>query len=259
MKKLSALAAALSLLAMSACGTRAPAGTPEAAGTSSPAPEQALSVRLETVTDTIEDNGVTLLTYSYPAASVTGSDSAGDIETAINARLKPSQAVTDSLAEAAQTQYGGLSESDRELWGGYGLYYTAEVTRSDGRVLSLYCTVSENSGGAHPNNRGFGLNFDVRTGALLTGGDIDAGSLGVLVRSRFAGALTSSEFSDSFYGVGEFVERVMDTDQWYFTADGLYVFANEDEIAPHAVGITGVELSYGELAGALDERYMPAA
>ena len=139
-----------------------------------PEPEESsarVMVSFETVSDTIERDGAVMLTYSYPSAVVsTGTGSGAKISEAINAALTPPEDKLASLAEAAWAEYSALDEAGRETWPGYGLYYGAEVVRGDAAALCVYCTVSETSGGIHPNSGAFALNFDTPRGREAHGG-----------------------------------------------------------------------------------------
>ena len=47
------------------------------------------------------------------------------------------------------------------------------------------------------------------------------------------------------------------TSHWYFNEQGLVIFFNQYELAPHAAGIIKVELSYENLGGILKPEFIP--
>lgn len=262
MKRFSALLFALLMLALTACGVNQVSPTAPASSSPEPEPGRRVTVQFDTRTETVKnDDGVTLLTYSYPQASVDVSDSESGsaIEETINSTLTPSQDTLDQISQAAAAEYAGLDETQRESWTGYGLYYNAEVMRGDSRILSLYWTVSQMSGGSHPNNGGFGLSFDVETGERLTASSLgnEGGNLSSVVSRFVLSSISSNENIDTFYGISDFIENVLNTEQWYLSDSGLTVFANEGEIAPRAVGAMVFTMPYSDLQNSLSEKYAP--
>ena len=91
MKRFSALLFALLILALTACGVNQVSPTAPASSSPEPEPGRRVTVQFDTRTETVKnDDGVTLLTYSYPQASVDVSDSESGsaIEETINSHLR---------------------------------------------------------------------------------------------------------------------------------------------------------------------------
>ena len=267
MKRLAALCLCLLMAALAACGVgEAPVSgsSPAAEGASpSPAAQRRVMVRFDPVSETVTgDDGAVLLSYGYPRVTVTvsGSDAGLGISSEINAALTPQQEELDRLAQAAAAEYAALDGGGRESWTGYGLYYSAAVMRGDSRLLSLSCSVSEQSGGAYPNNSGFGLSFNL-DGGRISAESLDSGSgrLESEAERSVLAAISSGEDADSYFGADGFVESALAGGQWYFSDGGLTLFANEGEIAPRAVGQVVFTLPYEDIAGCLAEEYAPVA
>ena len=274
-KRIFALIMALCLVfALAACGqaeteeSPAPAESEEPAGSETPAgteePEEseapeALSaeVTFEEELSTVEEDGVTYMTAQSvaPNVSIEGADEAAQaIASVLSERLTVSQEDIDEYAAMAREHYDTLDETERESFGGYSIRYSAEVKRSEG-VLSVLCTRTEYTGGAHDNTSVFGLTFDLSTGALLSAADIAADYEGLCAKvaesvSAQAEALEEGTITGD---LDAYAGGVLDTEKWYLDGEGLVVFAAPDELAPHAAGTIVFTIPYSELEGLLND------
>lgn len=274
-KRIFALIMALCLVfALAACGqaeteeSPAPAESEEPAGSETPAgteePEEseapeALSaeVTLEEELSTVEEDGVTYMTAQSVAPNVTieGADEAAQaIASVLSERLTVSQEDIDEYAAMAREHYDTLDETERESFGGYSIRYSAEVKRSEG-VLSVLCTRTEYTGGAHDNTSVFGLTFDLSTGALLSAADIAADYEGLCAKVAESVAAQAEELEEGTItgDLDAYAGGVLDTEKWYLDGEGLVVFAAPDELAPHAAGTIVFTIPYTELEGLLNE------
>ena len=274
-KRIFALIMALCLVfALAACGqadteeSHAPAESEEPAGSETPAgteePEEseapeALSaeVTLEEELSTVEEDGVTYMTAQSVAPNVTieGADEAAQaIASVLSERLTVSQEDIDEYAAMAREHYDTLDETERESFGGYSIRYSAEVKRSEG-VLSVLCTRTEYTGGAHDNTSVFGLTFDLSTGALLSAADIAADYEGLCAKVAESVAAQAEELEEGTItgDLDAYAGGVLDTEKWYLDGEGLVVFAAPDELAPHAAGTIVFTIPYTELEGLLNE------
>lgn len=265
MKKVFALILALSMLSLAACGTSgqssSPSVPPSAPSSEQPEESERVMVQFEALTKTVESDDVTVLTYTVPQVTVTldDADTAKKITDDINSMLTPDESTLDELANSAAEAYAALDEAGRESWVPYGLTVTAEVTRGDSSVLSLYCTKSQMSGGPHPSNSSFGLNYNVSTGEKLTAEELasDTGMLDETVSKFVKEAAAGNENASAFYGVDDFADSALDGDGWYFSESGLTVFANPEEIAPYAQGTVVFTVPYSSLTSSLKASYFP--
>lgn len=274
-KRIFALIMALCLVfALAACGqadteeSHAPAESEEPAGSETPAgteePEEseapeALSaeVTLEEELSTVEEDGVTYITAQSvaPNVNIEGADEAAQaIASVLAERLTVPQEDIDEYADMAREHYDTLDETERESFGGYSIRYSAEVKRSEG-VLSVLCTRTEYTGGAHDNTSVFGLTFDLSTGAQLSAADIATDYEGLCAKVAESVAAQAEELEEGTItgDLDAYAGGVLDTEKWYLDGEGLVVFAAPDELAPHAAGTIVFTIPYSELEGLLND------
>ena len=274
-KRIFALIMALCLVfALAACGqaeteeSPAPAESEEPAGSETPAgteePEEseapeALSaeVTLEEELSTVEEDGVTYMTAQSvaPNVNIEGADEAAQaIASVLAERLTVPQEDIDEYADMAREHYDTLDETERESFGGYSIRYSAEVKRSEG-VLSVLCTRTEYTGGAHDNTSVFGLTFDLSTGAQLSAADIATDYEGLCAKVAESVAAQAEELEEGTItgDLDAYAGGVLDTEKWYLDGEGLVVFAAPDELAPHAAGTIVFTIPYTELEGLLND------
>ena len=274
-KRIFALIMALCLVfALAACGqaeteeSPAPAESEEPAGSETPAgteePEESeapealnAEVTLEEELSTVEEDGVTYMTAQSvaPNVSIEGADEAAQaIASVLAERLTVSQEDIDEYAAMAREHYDTLDETERESFGGYSIRYSAEVKRSEG-VLSVLCTRTEYTGGAHDNTSVFGLTFDLSTGALLSAADIVADYEGLCAKVAESVSAQAEELEEGTItgDLDAYAGGVLDTERWYLDGEGPVGLAAPDERAPHAAGTIVFTIPYTELEGLLNE------
>ena len=274
-KRIFALIMALCLVfALAACGqaeteeSPAPAESGEPAGSETPAgteePEESeapealnAEVTFEEELSTVEEDGVTYMTAQSvaPNVSIEGADEAAQaIASVLSERLTVPQEDIDEYSAMAREHYDTLDETERESFGGYSIRYSAEVKRSEG-VLSVLCTRTEYTGGAHDNTSVFGLTFDLSTGALLSAADIAADYEGLCAKVAESVSAQAEELEEGTItgDLDAYAGGVLDTEKWYLDGEGLVVFAAPDELAPHAAGTIVFTIPYTELEGLLNE------
>ena len=262
------------VFALAACGqaeteeSPAPAESEEPAGSETPAgteePEESeapealnAEVTLEEELSTVEEDGVTYMTAQSvaPNVSIEGADEAAQaIASVLSERLTVPQEDIDEYSAMAREHYDTLDETERESFGGYSIRYSAEVKRSEG-VLSVLCTRTEYTGGAHDNTSVFGLTFDLSTGALLSAADIAADYEGLCAKVAESVSAQAEELEEGTItgDLDAYAGGVLDTEKWYLDGEGLVVFAAPDELAPHAAGTIVFTIPYTELEGLLNE------
>ena len=274
-KRIFALIMALCLVfALAACGqadteeSHAPAESEEPAGSETPAgteePEESeapealnAEVTFEEELSTVEEDGVTYMTAQSvaPNVNIEGADEAAQaIASVLAERLTVPQEDIDEYADMAREHYDTLDETERESFGGYSIRYSAEVKRSEG-VLSVLCTRTEYTGGAHDNTSVFGLTFDLSTGAQLSAADIATDYEGLCAKVAESVAAQAEELEEGTItgDLDAYAGGVLDTEKWYLDGEGLVVFAAPDELAPHAAGTIVFTIPYTELEGLLND------
>ena len=274
-KRIFALIMALCLVfALAACGqaeteespapseSEEPAGSETPAGTEEPEESEApealnAEVTLEEELSTVEEDGVTYMTAQSvaPNVNIEGADEAAQaIASVLAERLTVPQEDIDEYADMAREHYDTLDETERESFGGYSIRYSAEVKRSEG-VLSVLCTRTEYTGGAHDNTSVFGLTFDLSTGAQLSAADIATDYEGLCAKVAESVAAQAEELEEGTItgDLDAYAGGVLDTEKWYLDGEGLVVFAAPDELAPHAAGTIVFTIPYSELEGLLND------
>lgn len=274
-KRIFALIMALCLVfALAACGqaeteeSPAPAESEEPAASETPAgteePEESeapealnAEVTFEEELSTVEEDGVTYMTAQSVAPNVTieGADEAAQaIASVLAERLTVSQEDIDEYSAMAREHYDTLDETERDSFGGYSIRYSAEVKRSEG-VLSVLCTRTEYTGGAHDNTSVFGLTFDLSTRRALSAADIAADYEGLCAKVAESVSAQAEELEEGTItgDLDAYAGGVLDTEKWYLDGEGLVVFAAPDELAPHAAGTIVFTIPYTELEGLLNE------
>ena len=274
-KRIFALIMALCLVfALAACGqaeteeSPAPAESEEPAASETPAgteePEESeapealnAEVTLEEELSTVEEDGVTYMTAQSvaPNVNIEGADEAAQaIASVLSERLTVPQEDIDEYSAMAREHYDTLDETERESFGGYSIRYSAEVKRSEG-VLSVLCTRTEYTGGAHDNTSVFGLTFDLSTGAQLSAADIAADYEGLCAKVAESVAAQAEELEEGTItgDLDAYAGGVLDTEKWYLDGEGRVVFAAPDELAPHAAGTIVFTIPYSELEGLLND------
>ena len=146
----------------------------------------------------------------------------------------------------------------------YSLEQGYTVTRNDGRILAFSTMSSGYEGGAHGYYMEYGVNFDMRTGKLLSIADIaedEAAFQEICVQEMMRqyeeleeqGILFDREMLVP--GLEGILEGKMEGSEWYFTEDGIRFISNIYEIAPYAVGKITFDVPYEMVEGALKEVY----
>ncbi len=164
----------------------------------------------------------------------------------INAVLAPP---ADSTLER-QIQECAADDIARELeLPGSEMEESYEVNGVHGYVLS----VSQHyfayfSGAAHGNYGSKTINFDLRTGQILTPADLFRPEADTLLNKLISDRLKSIYPED--HGIFSF-EGVTEQQNYVFEADSLGTYFNPYEIAPYAAGQVLVKFSYDEVAAVL--------
>lgn len=162
------------------------------------------------------------------------------IEAYINDNVDEYRKVNLPLLEASKDlPHASLSWSD---------YITGTVTGKHGNILSYTVTKYAYTGGAHGMTSETALNFDMKTGTLLTEGDFfregSREKLAELLSRHLTGSLESPEDSSML-----FVKSIEPNGNFQVTEEGVTYIYNQYEIAPYAMGIIRVTLPWDELEG----------
>lgn len=143
----------------------------------------------------------------------------------------------------------------------------AELTRGDVGVISLSYDVFTYGGGAHGYVTRTSASYDAETGDKLSLESIseDAELLNQLVYGYILNISAGEKYKDPagesiFFNpdLTESITDLIESDNWYFSDEGLVFFANPYELAPYAYGRVDFTIPYAAMDGLLKEDYLPA-
>lgn len=205
-----------------------------------------------------------VLTASYDHVSVTVEENEAATQAIMAEFEKREKAFQESVAELVEwakedtlVMDSGMSYSEQK---GY------EVKRNDGHILSFATGSGGFEGGAHGYYMDYGLNFDAKTGQVLTIADIaqdEAAFQEICVQEmlrqcedlRAEGLLFDDEMLDAVGGLQGILEGKMEGEEWYFTEEGICFISNIYEIAPYAAGNFLFDIPYEMIDETLKEEY----
>ncbi len=212
----------------------------------------------------LNENGLELVYTKQSIAESRFPDANGIVSDVLREISLDFEANSQYLEEAARTY---VAECNPQGFYAYSNYQTMDVPRHDSSIVSLVCTSSVYSGGAHPSTVQMAYNLDLRQGVQLILEDViyeeSVQQLYQMVMEK-----VEQRFSPygEVYGLYEDYAQVLVqtllsygdmTAYWYLSDTGLVLYYNQYELAPYAAGIIQVELPYGELEGILKEEYHP--
>lgn len=211
-----------------------------------------------------KEGEVLVMSAAYDRVSVTveGNEAATQAIMAEFERREQSfqESLADTIEWAKQDTFvmeSGMSYSEES---GYG------TERNDGRVLSFSVGSSGFEGGAHGYYMEYGLNFDAKTGQVLTIADVAqdmAAFQEICVQEmlrqcedlKAQGLLFDEEMLGTVGGLQGILEGKMEGEEWYFTEDGIRFISNIYEIAPYAAGNFRFDIPYEMINETLKEEY----
>ena len=221
-----------------------------------------ISVSVPTATDiTTAEDGAAIFQYVYPSMNLIFPD-AGVAERVVEhhrARMIEQLPAVESTRQMALNDYRPGQTFLPYL---YSVSYTP--MRADQSVLSIFGSTSIYTGGAHPDHLGFGANYDMVTGEVLTLGSIltnidQKTKLRDLVIVALDDIAQERHLSGYKNYVNQRFERDESTDQdWFFTNTGIAFFFDPYEIAPYSEGTIVAEVPYSSLVGIISDAYFPA-
>ena len=269
-----------------------PTVTPEPTATPEPTPEPTPDVQDGQIIIAVEstqkqaydpqDGTQLILTFSYetPKIEIVGR---ADAEKAINeyiAMLDETYVTGEDYGDGQGTGYNNMltmAEDNYNYWTSTdgGEVYTLElvsdrsvtVERGDTQVLTLLYNDYSDLGGAHGSYGYTGYSFDTQTGELLTLDKLSSDPDGL--RSFLTDYMVTTiendtslqERTDGFIPDNDYnaaLSALLREGSWYFSGSGMVIFSSLYEISSYAAGIIQFEIPYSELAGHIDEKWIPA-
>lgn len=197
------------------------------------------------------------LYFSYmlnPAKVIDGisDDAAANINKVLDESYAAAAEYCNSFKEDAYAAY-----IDNSMLAPYSYTYSVKVERCDENVISVVVSESVYAGGAHGSSAKATFNFSAKSGALLSVTDIanDGNALAEHIVSYIQRAY-SDTVQNNEPDLSQ-VSKLIENGQWYFTNEGLVVFAQPYEIASYAAGMPTFIIPYSELEGLVYKNILP--
>ena len=210
-----------------------------------------VSVSFEETNDEIKaDDGTLLLenSTSMPVVTIEGAD---DIAAKINADIEThyNLSADEETLEMAKSDYeSSLADEDGSWFRGYAQSVTADVTRMDDSVLSLELTSYLDMGGAHGNYGVVGLNYNVKTGELISLEDLaeDYAAFHATALDYIVNLAETPTYQEKLFGPSkdDLDSALFEWGSWVFTQSGISFFADPYVLGPYAAGEIYFRLPY---------------
>lgn len=229
-----------------------------------PAPTSYVSVSYDTARGSFYGHNDELIFLSEIVTPVVKLKSSRASEK-ISARLNEFQSAYGEGADAIKSSaLAQMDEIDPEAPFEYRC--SVSVERGDAEVLSLAYDIYTYSGGENGYTSRTARNFDTQSGSELTLGDItpDADTLEEFLYGYILKLAAGEKYS--FEGESIFFEdfsavlpELIAGNSWYFSNDGLVIYADPYSIASVVQGRIDFVIPYEVLDGLIDEKYIPEA
>ncbi len=242
------------------------AGPENAAEISSPETDTAVSIlesniKIEMKNEEEEktaENGTVYLTrsWTYPVISIEGNDAAAEkINADIRSRVDSFRANTE-VEEWAKEGYEYKTE---ELPDDTFLSYSEDLSfaaqRADSNVISFTESFYAYTGGAHGNSDTRGVNYNAKTGELISFTDLSDDSAAfhedtLAYNQKLAETASYQErmFSSESITDGSLEAVLYADDVWYLSTSGLVFMSAPYALGPYAAGTIEFIIPYSDLA-----------
>lgn len=221
----------------------------------------ASNIKIETKNEEEEktaENGTVYLTrsWAYPVVSIEGNDAAAEkINADIRSRIDSFKANTE-VEEWAKEGYEYYTE---ELPDGSFISYSEDLSFTTQRVDSNVISFTENfysyTGGAHGNSDTRGINYNAKTGELISFADLSDDSAAfhedtLAYNQKLAETESYRErmFSSESITDGSLETVLYADDVWYLSTSGLVFMSAPYALGPYAAGLIEFIIPYSDLA-----------
>ena len=145
----------------------------------------------------------------------------------------------------------------------YDITQSLALTRSDSQVVSIVEYSSDYFGGPHGNYWYQGINFDAKTGEILSISEVIKDKTGFYpaandyIAKKIEQKAEQEDIGDLLWpDYTKIIENMWNEEvSWYFDASGLTIVFNPYEIAAYAVGTFFITLPYSEFGTYFSDQY----
>ena len=133
------------------------------------------------------------------------------------------------------------------------------ISRSDDSVLSLVYTTYVYKGGDKGETKTSSYVFDTESGDLLTLDMLaaDRGAFDAAVLESMKAAAAADPVFSGVEGIDELLPGLLREGAWALTREGIEFVSDEHEFSQTVDGVFRAAVSYEQLAGLMDEKYLP--
>lgn len=213
------------------------------------------TVTFETKTEerTLEDGSVIIeVSCMTPTVTIPGNEQAQDL-------------IAQSLGEMEESFYAAAAESENDARAFYTENPTAlqdaghflaqldyDISRVDDKVVSLIRNDVTYTGGAHGYGGQSGVNYDTKTGEILTIDKItdDKEAFVACVKDYIINECDNGEYKEAvFPDYKDYLDYVVADDCWRFDDTGIVFIANAYTLGPYAAGTMIFTIPYDQVEG----------
>lgn len=205
------------------------------------------------------DDGTVYLTktYTYPTVTIEGNDTAAEkINADIRSQIDSFLSNTEAESWAKEAYEYRLKESPDDPFISYSEDLSFKTERADSNVISFTLNNYAYTGGAHGNSDTRGINYNPRTGELISFSDLSEDPAAFHEDTlAYNQALAKTEtyqqrmFSPESITDGSLESTLYADDAWYLSTFGLVFMSPPYALGPYAAGTIEFIIPYTDLAG----------
>lgn len=196
--------------------------------------------------------------YSYPVVTIKGNQAASEaIAKDQQQRKEKFMEGSKENQQMAEEGYNNIEvEEDQDYFEGYREDISYQGERKDDKVISFVSSYYAYLGGAHGSSYMEGVNYDVKTGKVLTLEDIftDREAAMEEIKAFMLEQCESPSFKPRLFpDYEDYLDDVLTDEYWYFSEEGIHVISNEYMLGTYAAGSFEFIIPYEELTELKEE------
>ena len=217
-----------------------------------------IDMNMEEEQKTADDGTIYLVkTYTCPTVSIKGNDDAAEkINADIRSRIDSYMAGTDVLQWAKEGYEYHIEDMPASSFISYSEDLSFETKRADTNVISFTINYYSYTGGAHGNSDIRGVNYNARTGELISFSDLSEDSAAFHEDTlAYNQTLAKTEaYQDRLFSPESVTDGTLESvlyadDVWYLSTSGLVFMSAPYALGPYAAGTIEFIIPYTDLSG----------